>query len=241
MTRSEHVDRFNHDEDADEYDSDVQNAADPIRAGYDQLLDWVRNEVSASQQQGRTVLELGSGTGNLTLRLLAAGGVDRIVCVDVSTRMTELAAAKLAHEFEDAEASVQFLLCDVLEALDGEKLAESGAPTAFDAIVSTYTLHHLTRDEKARLFRAAAARLRTGGQLVVGDLAFESAGERARFLDRCRASGSEEQAELALVIEDEFFWILEEDMPALESAGFEVVARRFSDLSWGIAATLAGS
>ena len=61
--RSRHADRFSHDEEAAGYDRDVLDEADPIRTGYDALLDWVAK--SAEPAPESRVLELGSGTGNL--------------------------------------------------------------------------------------------------------------------------------------------------------------------------------
>jgi hypothetical protein len=50
--RSRNADRFNHDEDAAGYDRDVLNEADPIRAGYDALLDWVAAGAAAGSGWG---------------------------------------------------------------------------------------------------------------------------------------------------------------------------------------------
>lgn len=64
--RSSHADYFNDDE-ANDYDADVLNESDPIRTGYESVLDWVIQ--SAEIADGSRVLELGSGTGNLTERV----------------------------------------------------------------------------------------------------------------------------------------------------------------------------
>ena len=90
--RSKHVDDYNHDEWAEGYDADVSQEDNPIRAGYDALLDWVI-QVADIRPDSR-VLELGSGTGNLTVRIPVCGD---LVCVDISQRMEEVARPKLAH------------------------------------------------------------------------------------------------------------------------------------------------
>ncbi|REJ74874.1 MAG: class I SAM-dependent methyltransferase [Acidobacteria bacterium] len=228
LHRSEHVDRFNHDEDAADYDADVRNESDPIRAGYTALLDWVAERAQVTPSS--TVLELGSGTGNLT-RLLPPGR--RIVCVDVSAEMTRLAAAKLAGRSE-----IEFLQADVLEALSHPAVHA----TAFDAIVSTYTLHHLTEAEKRTFTAAALERLAPGGRLVVGDLMCEDEAAQRHILDAYRAEG---RGELADEIEDEFFWDLAGARAQLDkvvaSGGCASYAvRRFSELSWGLEAVAPG-
>ena len=88
--RSKHVDEYNHDEDADGYDADVAEEGDPIREGYKAVLDWVIQ--AADIHPGSRVLELGSGTGNLTARIPACA---ELVCVDISGRMEEIARPKL--------------------------------------------------------------------------------------------------------------------------------------------------
>jgi ubiquinone/menaquinone biosynthesis C-methylase UbiE len=81
--RSKHADYYNHDNIAVNYDESIQRTDDPIRQGYQEVLDWVieHADIDASQ----SVLELGSGTGNLTARI---GACKRIVCVDISTKWT---------------------------------------------------------------------------------------------------------------------------------------------------------
>ena len=90
--RSKHVDEYNHDEDANGYDADVAEEGDPIREGYAAVLDWVIQAAEIGPDS--RVLELGSGTGNLTARIPACG---ELVCVDISQRMEEIARPKLAH------------------------------------------------------------------------------------------------------------------------------------------------
>ena len=90
--RSRHADYFNHDEDAPGYDADVADESSPIRAGYAAVLGWVIERAGIGA--GSRVLDLGAGTGNLSGRIAACG---ELVCVDVSGKMSALAAPKLAH------------------------------------------------------------------------------------------------------------------------------------------------
>ena len=73
---------YNHDNLARNYDRQVQRTDDPIREGYEQVLDWVVAE--ANIDADTDVLELGSGTGNLTQRIASCAS---LVCVDISTEM----------------------------------------------------------------------------------------------------------------------------------------------------------
>jgi putative AdoMet-dependent methyltransferase len=215
--RSQFADKFNHDEDAAGYDLDVRNEADPIRAGYAELLDWVIQ--TADTDADSVVLDLGTGTGNLAQRLPA---FRQLICVDISKEMLQLAQEKLA-----AVTGVRYVEADLLEFFE-----RTGSH--FDAIISTYAIHHLTETEKPLLFEKIAQRLQPGGIAVFGDLMFENAAACERYLEYCRNTA---RAELADAIEDEFFWNVESACQHLRRLGLDPNTRRFSDLSWGIAAT----
>jgi len=208
--KSEHGERFNHDEDADGYDQNVRNEVDPIRAGYAALLSWVAASVSGGQ-----VLDLGTGTGNLTVKLPEASSV---VCVDLSSRMLERAALKLK------ERDVSFVQVDLIGATETH-------PGPYDAIVSTYAIHHLTDDEKDVLLGRLAVALKPGGVMAFGDLMFSDAAGRATIEEKYA-----DRPALIADFDDEFFWDVGRAVKRLESLGFSVEAKRFSDLSWGIRA-----
>lgn len=214
--RSKHVDDYNHDEWAGGYDADVAQEDNPIRAGYDALLDWVVQ--AADIHSGSPVLELGSGTGNLTARIPACG---EVVCVDISQRMEEIALPKVAHLKRRS-----FIVGDILEVFDGPL-------DRFDAILSTYTVHHLTREEKRLLFERVWAHLAPGGRAVFGDLMLEDESQAAVKASAYRAAG---QTDVAESIEEEWFWRLDACVADLEEIGFTVTVRRFSDLSFGVLA-----
>ena len=211
--RSIHADTFNHDEEADGYDEDVTHEENPIRAGYDATLDWVVARAAVGPED--QVVDLGIGTANLAVRLPPCR---RLVGVDVSAQMLALAEAKLQR------GDVELVHADLLEFLD--------KPATFDAIVSTYAIHHLEADEKAVLIERAAARLAPGGRLAVGDLMAAS----RTAVDGVKARLQHPDADALFA--EEFPWFVDETLGLLAGAGFTgVAAEQFSDLSWGVAAT----
>jgi putative AdoMet-dependent methyltransferase len=224
--RSQFVDKFNHDPDAAGYDVEVRDEADPIRAGYEELLRWVAGEAGVLRSD--RVIELGSGTGNLTALL---GPAKEIVCVDVSREMNAIARDKVDSLDWATGTKLRWLEADLLEALE---LVEG----PFDAVASTYAVHHLTDDEKVEHFAGLRWLLGPGGRAVFGDLAFESQATRFEVLAKLRAAGDAGSLDLAETIEDEFFWDLERATSALRRLGFAVRVRRFSELSWGVAAVV---
>ena len=212
--RSSHVDLYNHDEDAATYDRDVLRSEDPIREGYAEVLDWVAQNAGITQDS--TVVELGSGTGNLTARLPLCRS---LVCVDVSTEMTKIAKRKL-----DGVSHISYVQADILEYFYTD-------PPPFDVAVSTYVVHHLTQREKEFLFDQLVRRLLPRGRALFGDLMLESAQEERMLIDHYRSIGDDATAD---AIEEEFFWYVDASVSHLRSLGLSVETIRFSTLSWGI-------
>lgn len=214
--RSKFADKFNHDDDALKYDRGVLNESDPIRAGYENLLNWVATE--AATDDSSVVLDLGSGTGNLSLRLKP---FKELVCVDISKEMLQIAENKLS--------TYNNITLDQKDILDYFYITEK----IFDVIVSTYAIHHLTDDEKVLILKKIWQALNPNGRVVFGDLMFENEIKKEQFVKTCLQSGREKLAE---EIEDEFFWNVESTTKLLQRLGFQVITKKFSELSWGIAA-----
>ncbi|MBR8835602.1 MAG: class I SAM-dependent methyltransferase [Stigonema ocellatum SAG 48.90 = DSM 106950] len=100
----------------------------------------------------KTVLDIGCGTGEFS-RLLAKG-VERVVAIDLSSNMVEVAKQR-SRQF----ANIDFQVADVLQwEFPDEK---------FDAVVSIATLHHLPVESLLPKLKAA---LKPGGKLVILDL-----------------------------------------------------------------------
>ena len=107
-------------------------------------------------QVGATALDVGSGEGLLTRRMLAAGA-GHVTGLDVSAPMVEL-AWRLATR-EPRSADLDYVVADVLDA------AHLGT---FDLVACIATLHHLGVDRGLERLRGLTA---PGGCLVVVGLA----------------------------------------------------------------------
>jgi putative AdoMet-dependent methyltransferase len=214
--RSAHGEVFNHDEDAGDYDTDVRNENDPVRAAYQGVLTWVIKE--ARIHSSSRVLELGSGTGNLSCLIPQCG---ELVCVDLSEQMEIIARSKLVHF-----TNRRFMQSDILEVFDYQS-----AP--FDSIISTYAIHHLTDNEKRLLFGKIFAGLVPGGRAVFGDLMVQNQEEKSARIHEYLSKGDVKTAQ---ALEEEFFWLIDVAVRDLIELGFRVATNRFSDLSWGVVA-----
>jgi tRNA (cmo5U34)-methyltransferase len=121
-----------------------------------ELPDYYRlqDETAAATGSGAMrLLELGTGTGETSVRVLARHPGASLVGVDVSDDMLAVARGRLAG----AELRVARLE-DPLP----------GGP--FDLVFSALAIHHLDGPGKADLFRRVAAVLVEGGRFVIGDV-----------------------------------------------------------------------
>jgi tRNA (cmo5U34)-methyltransferase len=110
---------------------------------------------------GLVGLDLGIGTGYFTERFLEAFPQAKVHAVDGAKTMIDLAKTRLGGRGKQ----VSFHVGD-FRAL-GQLLA---SVETFDVVLSSYALHHLTRDEKTSVVGTALSLLRPGGWLVNADI-----------------------------------------------------------------------
>lgn len=127
---------------------------------------------------GLDVLEIGCGTGLLTLRL--APFVRSIVAVDAAAGMIDALTQKLARD-EWAQVRERVVpLCVLLEDPEDAALpADAGGSSRrrkFDLAVSHLVLHHI--DDHAALLKTLLGCLKPGGQVALTD--YENTGPASR-------------------------------------------------------------
>lgn len=164
---------------ANEYDKSVSisdNEDTYPFAGYKDVQENIFQTIMKTPKA--TVLDIGFGTGTLTTRLYEQGCT--IYGQDFSAEMIKLASEKmpLAHLYQGDFT---------------QGLAESLKCQKYDYIVATYSLHHLTDEQKIIFIQQLLDLLNENGKIIIGDVAFKSRDE----LDICREKegnkwGSEE-------------------------------------------------
>ena len=166
-------------------------------AGYKNILNLIFNDVLA--KQGRNVLDIGFGTGTLATKLYENGCT--IWGQDFSVKMIELAQAKM----ENAR-----LFCGDFS----EGLVEELKSQKYDAIIATYSIHHLTDEEKINFLKSLLLLLNENGKIYIGDVAFETRED----LVKCKQASGEDWDE------DEIYCVFEEIKKHFENITFTKVS-----------------
>ena len=137
-------------QDAEEYDA--MDFAEPNGRFAEDALELVRSVPAAE------VLDIGTGTADIPVRMLQRDGRVRVVAVDLAREMLRLATQKVAAAgFADR--------CR-LELVDAKALPFR--PESFDLVMSNSIAHHIP--EPLALFEQVARVVKKGGAIIVRDL-----------------------------------------------------------------------
>lgn len=151
------------------YDADM-DLMHPLRW---KMIDLALDFLPFPPQRPLRALDLGTGTGAFTQRLLSRYPAATAVAVDGAGAMIELARVRLG----DAAPRVEWIKSDFLALPDS--LVEGNS---FDVAISSYALHHLDAQQKLALLNRVVAALKPGGWLLNADLVVASApGVEARI------------------------------------------------------------
>lgn len=166
-------------------------------AGYKEILNQIYNEVLSLG--AKNILDIGFGTGTLTSRLYEKG--IEVYGQDFSKEMFDIAKEKMPH------AILYFK--DFSEGLDEELLANK-----YDAIIATYSLHHLEDEQKIEFIKSLLALLSDGGKILIGDVAFKTRAE----LETCKNHAGHSWDD------DEFYFVYDEMKDKFPTATFNQIS-----------------
>lgn len=141
-----------------DWNQHVQHAEIIARTpGFGQMRDMILEQAAA--QPSDRVLDVGAGTGLLTLPLCAQA--DDVWAIDIASSMCDYLRTKADSASLD-NLTVATASADSLPIVD----------ESFDLVVSNYCLHHLDDEGKQVALAEAYRVLRPGGRLVFGDMMF---------------------------------------------------------------------
>ena len=166
-------------------------------AGYKDVLGTIFKTIM--KKPSAVVLDIGFGTGTLTTKLYGNGCT--IYGQDFSARMIELASEKMpnAHLYQGNFTQ------GLVEPLQAQN---------YDFIVATYSLHHLTDEQKVCFLRMLRDHLNPGGQVLIGDVAFENRSQ----LEQCRKDVGDEWDD------DEIYFVVDELKGEFPELGFKRIS-----------------
>ena len=163
-------------------------------AGYRNVLNAIYKKVLESDSN--TVLDIGFGTGTLTTALYEKGLT--VFGQDFSEEMIKIAKEKMPKA--------------KLFAGDFTKgLVESLMENKYDVIIATYSLHHLTDDEKIHFIKSLINLLNPGGKILIGDVAFENRDTLEAYKESCKDYWDDE----------EFYFVYDEIKEYFSGLSFE--------------------
>jgi tRNA (cmo5U34)-methyltransferase len=124
---------------------------------YQQMIGVIVEMLPFSRQKKVSLMDIGTGTGNIAFNLKTAFPNSELVCLDLSPNMLAVAGKKLA-----SFRGVEYVVADALAYKFDRK---------YDAIVSSLTLHHLENDADKHAFHKKAFKaLKKGGMFINADI-----------------------------------------------------------------------
>ena len=162
-------------------------------AGYKAVLGTIYQTIM--EKSNSVVLDIGFGTGTLTTKLYENGCT--IYGQDFSARMIELASEKMPH--------AHLYQGDFTQGLVEPLLAQG-----YDFIVATYSLHHLTDEQKVSFLLVLRDHLNPGGRILIGDVAFEN----RSLLEQCQKDADNEWDD------EEIYFVVDELKKAFPTLDF---------------------
>jgi tRNA (cmo5U34)-methyltransferase len=219
------------------FPGEVFAKTDDFDFGIRQLIPYYNEMLAAIARclpsQASCILELGCGTGELSLQILQTCPTAEVIALDYSPRMIQYARRKI----EAAGYGIRWrgIAMDFGEWAAGKKVDEMSE--SFDACASSLAIHHLSDSMKLKLFQRIGDTLKPGGCFWNADPVVLESSQLSQAYQKAReewaiAQGTtlaEVRAKLGTsnnygYSSQDQLATLEEHLQMLKTAGFESVA-----------------
>ena len=197
----------------DSYDASVAGKDPEYRdvfEGYNEIL------ADVADKSFGTVLEFGTGTGNLTAKLVDKGLT--VIGIEPNEAMRKFSSERFP----------------TLEIIDGDLLEFKIDNLSIDTIVSSYVFHHLTDVEKGVAIKKYAELLEENGKIIFADTMFITEGAMKAQIVKERSRGFHNVAD---DLEREYYTTVPVLMDLFMKAGFEITSKQMNDYVWILNAT----
>ena len=211
---------------AESYDSLIRRAVPRYDEMLSRLVDYLPETASS-------ILELGCGTGNLSLALAERYPEATLTFLDAAPEMLETTRARLERQHPSVARRALFVETS-FEKIDA-------ALGSFDLVASSISLHHVK--DKAALYGNIHALLAPSGAFRFSD---QLRGATAtihelnwkRWLEFCRSRGNCSEDEVTSLLDHaaahDHYTPLQEQFRLLGEAGFRALDCVWRNLIWGI-------
>jgi ubiquinone/menaquinone biosynthesis C-methylase UbiE len=208
------------------YDSLIRRAVPRYDEMVSRLLEYVPADV-------RSLVELGCGTGNLSLQLAAKFPRAALSFVDASPEMIAVTRSRIGRATSSETTRASFLA----ERFEQLELPEGPV----DVVVSSISLHHV--EDKAKLYARVRSFLNAGGRFCFAD---QMRGEPEsnhrlnweRWLEFCREPGHCTPEEIDSLLQHaaahDHYTTLTDHIGLLSEAGFSEIDCVWRNGMWGI-------
>ncbi|TVP58113.1 MAG: class I SAM-dependent methyltransferase [Nodularia sp. (in: Bacteria)] len=166
--------------------ADFDNGIRQLLPRYDEMLEVIARFIPTTT---RRILELGCGTGELTLKIFQRFPDAEIISLDYSPRMLQCAGNKITDAgYQQRWTGIQ---ADFGEWADNPEKLDIGSE--FDACVSSLAIHHLDDQMKLKLFQRIAVSLNQGGYFGNADPTLPESPVLAAVYQKAREEWAAEQ------------------------------------------------
>jgi tRNA (cmo5U34)-methyltransferase len=178
---SESIKAYNLRERVRKYDADME-IMHPLR--------WKMIEVALKilpfhKTQSLKALDLGVGTGAFSKRFLEKYPNAEVIAIDGASSMFELAKSRLG----ELAQRVEWILADF------RKIPTAILkPDTYDAVISSYALHHLNAQEKLAVMKSVVSAIKPGGWFLNADIVMAEAPDMEQRIQEIRVGDVTDRA-----------------------------------------------